>query len=365
MIPAEYYYDVYLIIISLFTFIIGQRYANHSPNWWANVKADSIIYVLTFTILISLFIGYRPVSDVFADMVGYVNAVEQERYDLDGIEWSDNYLFVPLMYYLSSVIHVSSEIAMLVLAAIYFGASMIATSKIFPKHKLFAMVVFCGAFFTFSGATNGMKAGCSTTLFLCAVAYYENKYLSLFFLFASLGFHHAAQLLIAVYIICRLYKNYRVYLYVWGVSLLIAALHITYFQHFFGSITDDQGAGYLLIEATDVQSGFGGRTGFRFDFILYSVVPILLGYYSIFEKNITSKFYIFMLNVYTLSNAIWMLCMYAPFTNRIASLGWGLYSILILYPVLQSEWHKEKNNVVLMAAYCHLGFTLIMHLIYY
>ena len=72
-----------------------------------------------------------------------------------------------------------------------------------------------------------------------------------------------------------------------------------------------------------------------------------------------------MLNVYTMTNAIWMLCMYASYTNRIAALGWGLYSILILYPVLQEQWHKKQNTIIQIAIFTHLGFTLVMHFIYY
>ena len=364
MVPAIYYHDIFLFVVSLMTIILCTQYAGYTSNRWTSAKKSSWKGVFLFTLFMVVFIGLRPRSEIFADMMGYVTATEEGWWDIDDIRWDTNYLFVPLMFFLSSL-HASGEVAMLVLAFIYFGAAMLATSKIFPKDKLLAMVVYCGAFITFANATNGMKAGCATALFLCAVAYFENKIASILFLFLSLGFHHAAQLLLVVYVICYFYRKHSVYLVFWCICLLLAILRITYFQTLFGAWTDDHGAEYLLIEATNRDSGFGGKTGFRYDFVLYSLVPIVLGYYAIYKKNIRNNHYIFMLNVYTLTNAIWMLCMYAPFTNRIAALGWGLYSILILFPVLQPEWHKKNNNVVQIVAYSHLGFTLIMYYIYY
>ena len=364
MIPAEYYQDVYLLILTLMTLVLGVQYAGYSPNRWLSNSNTSWVGALLFTTCIIVFIGLRPQSEEFADMTGYIVSVEEGWWSLDEIRWDTNFIFVPMMYFLSTI-HASGEVVMIVIASIYFGAALIATSKLFPKDRLLAIVVFCSAFITFCNATNGMKAGCATALFLCAVAYYENKIISILFLVLSLGFHHAAQLLIVVYIICHFYGNFRFYLSFWVICLILAIFHVTYFQMLFGTMTDDHGSEYLLIEATDKSSGFGGRTGFRYDFVIYSIVPIILGYYAIYKKNITSKHYLFMLNIYTLFNAIWMLCMYAAYTNRIAALGWGLYSILILYPVTQVQWHKKRNNIISIAAYCHLGFTLFMHIFYY
>lgn len=364
MIPDVYYQDYYLLIVALATLVIGLRYAHYSTLELQQTRASSVKITISFTVLIILFIGLRPQSEMFPDMMGYITSVENEWWSLEEIRWDTNYLFVPLMFFLQTM-KASGEVIMLVLASIYFGALLIAMNKLFPKHRLLAMIVYCGAFMTFSNATNGMKAGCATAFFICAIAYFESKPLFALFLFLSLGFHHAAQLLVVVYMLCYVYNNYRFYLVIWLICLILAILHITYFQMLFGSWTDDHGAEYLLIEATSRDSGFGGKVGFRYDFVLYSVVPMLLGYYSVYKKNIRSKHYLFMLNVYTMTNAIWMLCMYASYTNRIAALGWGLYSILILYPVLQEQWHKKQNTIIQIAIFTHLGFTLVMHFIYY
>ena len=70
--------------------------------------------------------------------------------------------------------------------------------------------------------------------------------------------------------------------------------------------------------------------------------------------------------MYLTCNGIWMLCMYAQFTNRIAYLSWFMYPILLVYPcyAIVDKNHPlvlVRQKVVLL----HLAFTLFMDLIYY
>ena len=107
------------------------------------------------------------------------------------------------------------------------------------------------------------------------------------------------------------------------------------------------------------------KMGFRIDFILYSFVPILVGWIAVLKKRIESRVYLFILNIYTFINGIWLLCIYATFTNRIAYLSWGLYPILLIYPFLKEDWGDGQYKIFKWVAYGHLGFTLFMNLVYY
>jgi len=251
------------------------------------------------------------------------------------------------------------------LAAINFVCTFIAMRKLFPKNVFLAMLVFFGAFSTFASATNGLKAGCAAALFLVALAYREKRIISILFLILSIGFHHSMQLPIAAYIFCTFYKNTRALMYFWVLCLLLSMAHVTSFMSSLADYTDAHGADYLLIQAGSTESEFGGRLGFRYDFVIYSVIPIVLGYYAFFKKKLVSKEYQFILNVYILTNAIWMLCMYANYTNRIAYLSWLMYPVLIIYPFMNMEWGVKANKHLTYAVYGHLGFTLFMTLIYY
>lgn len=91
-----------------------------------------------------------------------------------------------------------------------------------------------------------------------------------------------------------------------------------------------------------------------------------MGYYVKFKYQLEDKLYDTMLNIYLTCNGIWMLCMYAQFTNRIAYLSWFIYPILLVYPcyAIGDETHPlvlVRKKVVLL----HLAFTLFMAFIYY
>lgn len=113
-------------------------------------------------------------------------------------------------------------------------------------------------------------------------------------------------------------------------------------------------------------NAWGGRGGFRMDFVVYSAMPILIGYYVKYKYKLKDKLYDIMLNIYLTCNGVWMLCMYAEFTNRIAYLSWFMYPIILIYPCYAIA--DKKHPLVRMRKYIvmvHLVFTLFMSFVYY
>ena len=161
-------------------------------------------------------------------------------------------------------------------------------------------------------------------------------------------------LVIAAYALTLFVKNSKYYFVGWVICLIIAALHISYFQILFAGFTDEHGAEYLLSKE---------NSGFRLDFILYSAVPIWVGYRMIYKYRIESSMYSFMLNLYLCTNAIWLLCMYSSFTNRISYLSWFMYPIVLLYPFVELKWSDEQPRYLRYVVYGHLAFTLFMALV--
>ena len=129
-------------------------------------------------------------------------------------------------------------------------------------------------------------------------------------------------------------------------------------------MSDSTGAGYLAGGTNDdVQMDQGG---FRLDFIAYSAMPVLVGYYAIYKKKMhLSRFYSCLLNTYLCTNGVWMLCMYAQFTNRIAYLSWFLYPIVLIYPFLNEDWGPTRYKTLTKVFTYHLCFTLFMEFVYY
>ena len=362
MFVAESYQPIFVIVMTLLTFIIGARYSTYNNNRFIAKGNEKIIPSLTLAFFVLLFIGLRPISIVFCDMVGYAEAMTSHVFEDMPIRWDNNYFFTPLMALLSSN-NASPQTPIIILAAINIVSTFVAIRKMFPKDTLIALLVVFGSFIYFTTATNGIKAGCAMGLLLCALAFRENLILSLSFLFLSMGFHHSMQMAVAAYVVCCFYKNSKTYFYVWIACLLLSLFHITYFQVLFGGMTDESGALYLLNSMEE--SGFGGRTGFRIDFVLYSSIPVVIGYYVIFKKKIASYSYRFLLNVYLLTNAVWMLCMYAPYTNRIAEIPWGILPVVTIYPFLRENLGKGQYKSFQKLAYLLVGFSFFMHFVYY
>lgn len=358
MISAVYYESVYILVVLFFSIFCFEKYRRQSSP----IKEDGKP-ALVYAVILALFIGFRPVHPIFYDTVVYAQYYDYIygdpfRFLMD----VENLIFDNLLHYMASA-RFSCTIFFLLIAFIYFVGRYIACKKMFPNNTWAAFLVFLGAFLTFASAVNGFKAGAAASLFVCAIAYRDNKPLAISLLALSWGFHHSMSICIAAYILVLMYKNTKTYFAFWFFALVVAIAHITEFQSIFADYVDDKSAGYLI---TEEEGGEGWYTGMRYDFVLYSFMPILVGWNAIFRKRIRIPEYTFVLNLYVLLNALWMLCMYANFTNRIAALSWALYPIVIIYPYLSEKSnYPNKNRMFAVVMLLHLAFTLFMKFIYY
>ena len=352
---AEYYQEIYLFIILLITSLVLQQY---SSRVIANTQRQTsyLPFAIAILLFFTLLIGFRPFHSSFVDMWNCAQIYNLLWGETFYFNWEvDNLFFDNCLSYFACN-SVPLEFFFLFASAIYFGGIFWAAKKIFPQDTLLAFLVCLAAFSTFSYATNGIKAGMATSVFLVALAYYDKKILSLFIALFTYCMHHSMTLVIVAYIVVLFIKNPKYYFMVWGFSFLMAALHITWFQHFFAGFTDEHGAGYLLSER---------NSGFRIDFIIYSAVPIIIGYYMIYKQKLQSKMYNVILSLYLLTNSVWMLCMYSNFTNRISYLSWFLYPIVLLYPFVNIYWSNRQYTYLKYVVWGHLGFTLFMTVIFY
>lgn len=356
---AVYYESAYLVIVTLLTFIVSHQYASYSEERfkesWQIINPGAFF----LTVGMVLFIGFRPISHVFVDMGGY--ALDWRVHEVDIFEFSwdkENFLYDNFYEWLKSL-KVDIRIFFVTMSSFYFGFMYWACQKLFPRDTVYALLIILGAFSTFSYGTNGIKAGVAASIFLCALAYSKQILPCIIFLFLSLGCHHAMMLPVVAFGICYFYRNPRVFVAIWIVCVLLAALHITSFEEIFASLSDERGTGYLLNENPEFNSRF------RPDFVFYSFLPALLGYLILFHTSYQSSTYKLIYSTYLLTNSVWMLCMYVQFNNRIAYLSWLMIPFVIIYPFFDKEFipgqYKRSNEV----AWCNLGFTLLMKIVYY
>lgn len=356
------YQPIYLTIITLLTIGCIIRYASYPSSritslYVAKTSNGSIV----LTIFLILFIGLRPISGIFVDMANYSLSYQFNQGNIFNFDWNAKNLIFDNLFNWMSCVNIPIQFFFLTIATIYFGGIFIACRKLFPHDYLYAILIYCAAFSTFSYGTNGIKAGAAASLFLIAIAYRKQWKIALLFLLLSYGFHHSMHLPIAAYIITVLFKRPQYYLVLWIICFLLAAAHITFFQELFANMTDEQGAGYLQTQGTN----WGGKEGFRLDFLIYSAIPVIIGYYIIIKHHIQSNQYNFIYNIYLLVNSVWMLCMYANFTNRIAYLSWFMLPIVLIYPFMNEQIDRNQYKTLNYIAFGHLAFTLFMAIIYY
>lgn len=364
MIDARYYQFLYLLLVTILTLSASIRY--RKLVWVENFKFVQTEYVNWFLVLFMVFfIGTRPVSGAyFVDMANYV---EQYHVFYEGVPFyfdlnAENLLFDNYFAWVGSM-SLGTEFFFITIAFIYFVGAYLGIRRLFPTHTLAAYLVFLAAFSTFSYGTNGIKAGAAASLFIWAMGYRKNLKVCIPLALLSWGFHHSMQLPISAFILTWFYKNPKWYYYAWAFCMAMAFLHVVFFANLFAGFSDESGANYLAGEATGQE---GTKGGFRIDFIIYSAMPVVVGYIMEMKRKIKiSSLYRDLLHLYICINGIWMLCMYAEFTNRIAYLSWFLYPIVLIYPFLYEKWGPNKYRMFSMVMQGHLCFTLFMEMVYY
>ena len=355
---SSIYQYIYMFIVAIATFVNVRLYRGNLLFTQSNETTD-----LFFVFVIIMFIGLRPISPVFLDMWAFKIFLQNLHGEVFYFNLeTDNKIFDNFFQWWGCN-GFDLHLFFLIMAVIYFGCGYIGIKRLFREHAMIAYVVFLGAFSTFSYGTNGIKAGAAASIFIMALGYMDKLWICFPLILVSLGFHHAMIMPIAAFVLTIFFKNPKWYYYGWFACFLLAVFHVTYFQFLFGGMADEQGAGYLM--ATEATSKT--HIGFRPDFVLYSAVPVWIGYQFEMKKNIKlSNIYHTLIHFYLATNAIWMLCMYAEYNNRIAYLSWIVYPIVIIYPFLDEKNTDPKRFIKLRKTVLyHLYFTLFMVFVYY
>jgi hypothetical protein len=304
--------------------------------------------------MLTLFFGFRPYSYLFVDMMNYYHWYFLKQGT--PFVWNpdtDNILFDNIYEWLACNSY-DPRIFFVLIATVYFGFMAAACIKLFPKDHFYAFVIYLGAFSTFSYGTNGIKAGAAASIFLLALAYRDHAVKMAALALLSLCFHHSMVVPIGGMIAAYLWKKPKWFFAFWLFCLLMAIAHVTFFQSLFAGYSDEQGARYLTSSGTD----WGGKEGLRLDFILYSSVAVFVSWYTIFKKRIQSVEFNFISSIYLFTNGIWMLCMYANFTNRIAYLSWLMIPIVSAYPFFKLNIGQPPYALLNKIVLVYLAFFI-------
>lgn len=359
MISAQYYQYIYLFLVTILTINCLKKYKIRvGSDIQENINKSRYTEGFFVLLIVASFIGLRPVDRVFVDMFDYHEqylSYYGTPYEFDPL--AENLIWDQILP-LFAAYKIPSELYFFIISCLYFGIVFYACKRLFPNDSYIAFLVFLAAFSTFTYGTNGIKAGLAASLFTLVITYRDNLKVCIPFVLLTYTFHHSMVIPVVAFLCTLFNNNHKYYFYFWLFSIIIAVGHVSFFQELFAGFTDERGAEYLIGE-----DAFQG--GFRPDFIVYSAMPICLGWHAIKKMGANSKMYYTLLNTYTLANSVWMLCMYASFSNRIAYLSWFLYPIVLIYPILNDNWKGNRYIFFAKVASYHLAFTLFMQIIYY
>jgi len=267
MLPAELYTPLYhhvmlLVVIGcVVLYWAGQRQAKALAQF--NLVAMAVIGVG-----LPLFMGFRPVSAVFVDMVTYAWSYQRVQNGLEN-NFNDR-LFGGLMQLCSPVLPV--EGFFFVCALVYIAPLAVACWRIHGKWAFPVFLAFITSFSFWAYGVNGIRNGMACSVLILAFAFYDMPFVMFPLMAAAWGFHGSTILPAGAFLIVHYIKRTEIWLAFWvlcvAATLVAGNVGEMMMSHFNPFTSDDRVERYI------VNAGDAG--GFRADFIAYSIVPVLV-----------------------------------------------------------------------------------------
>lgn len=285
-------------------------------------NVTSIVYLLLFTLCMAFF-GAVDGSDKLNYKLLFDNIDSIIQNDYKDVGW---YMYVKSFHTLID----DSNIFFFVNALLYSGMYYyFGVKKYTNEYACYFLICATGMMGFFGYGTNTIRNGLALGVFIFALSLEKYWKQALLFIIA-ITLHKASILLVSAYLVANLYRKKEVYLLFWILCLVASAsgFSLLNYTSFF---EDDRIEKYSQI----LDSTY--NTGFRIDFIIYSVIPIIIVYYWIKKYYIEDRFYNMIFNMYLILNSFWLLIIRIIFTNRWAYFSWFMIPILIAYPFLSSN----------------------------
>lgn len=362
MIDPGLYSSLYLYGVILLTIVSAAAF-DRKGYIQLQRNSHTTLFAAAICITLIFFLGQRPASHAFGDSYLYRLIFSMyQRGTLAPNENASEWLWAKFTYFCSQNFSVSTYLT--IIEACYFGLALFACRKLTPNNSFITFILFLGAFSTYTYGVNGIRNGLACSITLCAIAFMatSRKYLPLTIALsiAAMGIHRSTLLPVAALFASAYFvKSFKTAYYFWITSILISLVAGGVVTSFFASLGFDDRFSSYAMGAVDT-SKFS-HTGFRWDFLIYSMMPIVLGYYTVIKRGIYDRTYLILLNTYTLANAFWVMVIRANYTNRFAYLSWFMYPIVLAYPLLTLDiWGPEQGKRLAQIMLAQVAFTWIM-----
>ena len=337
-------------------------------------------------------IGLRPVWSGFGDTVNYARTYSNTLPIYSTIDFHSEWLFSLYTVWCRSM-GFTVNVYFLLIEIGYLGFMYLAYKKALWENVWFAMLFAFSAYSCYVYNVNGVRNGlaCSIILLAVVLAAKDRNYLATGILcFLAFGIHKSTILPIAALIAATFFiKNLKTALLFWLASFFLSLwAGGTISGIFLGLGFDDRADAY--ISGDNYQYGEFSNEGFRWDFLLYSAMPVLLiwhiqkkiekrhneiggmteeeeesGVYGagIMADAASMRVFNIIAIVYLLTNSFWIMVIRAAFSNRFAYLSWFIYPFVLAYGVIRLHIWKDQDRKAGLILLAHAGFTILMYIL--
>lgn len=382
-----FYWVTFLICI--LTFLNYSSSRNCEKLLSKNAMTPALIMVCVYILLM----GLRPINIRFVDTVNYARTYRNTLPIYSEIDFNKEWFFSLYRVWCRSM-GFTVNTYFLIIEIGYLGLMFWAYKKALWENAWFAMLFGLSAFSFFTYGVNGIRNGLACSFITLAIIFAskdKNYIVTAIICFLALGIHKSTVLPAAAMVAGLFFiKKPKIALIFWAMSIplsLVAGGPISNF--FMGLGFDDRAEAYM--SGDNAKYGNFSNTGFRWDFLAYSAMPVWLIWYVVkkteqkrqemgIEKTVeeeesgvygagiladaqSMRVFNVISIVYLLTNAFWVMVIKAAFSNRFAYLSWFIYPLVLAYGVIRLHIWEDQDKKAGLILLAHAGFTMIMYMI--
>lgn len=351
---------IWLNVTSIFAILYAFYLCSKSNDKLIKGSPTTILPIIIIVLTI-LYIGTRPIW-CYADTQLYTTMFNLvQRGEWGALKSVKDEPFWDLIEYMC--IDLTTASGWLFVVAVFYVIGMsIAAYRWLPRHFLIAIIFLFTAFSFWPYATNGIRNGMATSITMLGLSFFcrSKKELLTGYLLIIIAIltHKSCILIILTATASLFFRNTKMNISIWLICVVLGLLFQSQFKGLFAGFFDDHRTEYYL--NIKVTNDLFSKTGFRWDFIAYSAIPILIGWFATAKQKITDKTYLFLLHTYLFSNACWVLINTVAYSNRFAYLSWFLYPIVLIYPFCKYKFLANQSVIFGLLLIIFTAFTYIM-----
>lgn len=356
---ASLYYPIFIYSLGFLVVLTAIRYLDSNGFTLQERGSQDFLLPLMLCVLYALFLGNRPVSNMFGDTMNYAREYMELEVHEVLMNWQGEWVWQWFMVFCKSF-DMPLEWFFTIVDLVYFLSVLCAVKIFMPANVMLAMLFVMSSLMFYTFGVNGIRNGVACHLLLLAVAFvFSGKYLiGCIFSLIAFGIHRSVALPMAACIAALfVLKDVKYSIYFWLACIPLSLIAGGFFISFLSGLGfDDRMSQYSVLDESE---GFSS-TGFRWDFLLYSSMPVLMAWWVCVKKNISDNWYNALCIMYCLCNAFWILVIRASFSNRFAYLSWFMYPIIIAYPLIMLPVWEDQDQKIGIILFAYMAFTLVM-----